>query len=564
MTDTASAREAGHEPRRRHTLRRARWLRGGQTDQVVVEETGSGPKRTEPRADIVTEPPETPAEEPLGEEGPLDVAELPDLVEVGTERDIQGWRGGRRFLHAAARWALLAALAGAAAGIGASLFIVGLDALVAAVNHVRATLPWWAIVAFPPTGAVVVGYLLWRADRVAFVSACGTDSFIDAVEEADGDIRARVPVLRMIGAWLTIGFGGSSGRECPMIYTGAGLGSTVGQLLRRVRRRLPEPLAEALDLSGADTRLLAMCGAAGALGAVFSAPFGGAIFAVEVPYRRDIDMDLFLPALVSSVTGFLVGWLLVGRQRLLVLPGLGFFRWPEWVLVGVMAVAGSLMARLFAGIFNGFHSTVRRAWREDHRIPKWLQTGLGGLLAGVVMLAFPQVYGIGLDAIRQAAAGTLFANQAVATTIMLLAAMAVAKIVASTCTVATGGVGGLLFPSLFAGAGVGAAIATAANHLWPGQFPHHAAYVLIAMSATYAAAGKVPLASLLLLCEACVNFTLALPMAVANGLAYLLSGRSTVYDVQRDQVAAARHRSYRWAIPVCILIVLFGRFVTAL
>ena len=452
---------------------------------------------------------------------------------------------------------------GSAAGVGASLFIVGLNLMIRGVDHVRNAVPWWAIVAFPPTGAVVVGYLLWRADRVAFVSACGTDSFIDAVEEAEGHIPARVPLLRIIGAWLTIGFGGSSGRECPMIYTGAGLGSTTGQLLRRARRSLPEPLARWLDLSPADTRLLALCGAAGALGAVFSAPFGGAIFAVEVPYRRDIDMDLFLPALVSSATGYLVGWLIVGRQRLLVLPNIGFFHWQEWALVAAIAVVGSLIARLFAVVFNGFHGVVRERWREDGRVPKWLQTGLGGLLAGVVMLAFPQVYGIGLEAIRGAAAGTLFANHAIGIVILLLAGMGLAKIIASTFTVASGGVGGLLFPSLFAGAGIGAAMATAAGDIWPGQFPHHAAYVLIAMSATYAAAGKVPLASLLLLCEACVNFTLALPMAVANGLAYLLSGRSTVYDVQREGVSNG-HRGYRWAIPACVAMVLIGRFFVAI
>ena len=83
------------------------------------------------------------------------------------------------------------------------------------------------------------------------------------------------------------------------------------------------------------------------------------------------------------------------------------------------------------------------------------------------------------------------------------------------------------------------------------------------MSATYAAAGKVPLASLLLLCEACVNFTLALPMAIANGLAYLLSGRSTVYDVQREGVSNG-HRGYRWAIPACVAMVLIGRYFVAI
>ncbi len=174
--------------------------------------------------------------EPIGEEANVDVETLPDLLAPDQERDVRGRVGFRRFAHASLRWAVLAAIAGLAAGVGASLFIVGLNLMIRGVDHLRNAVPWWAIVAFPPTGALVVGYLLWRADRVAFVSACGTDSFIDAVEEAEGHIPARVPLLRIIGAWLTIGFGGSSGRECPMIYTGAGLGSTTGQLLRRARQ----------------------------------------------------------------------------------------------------------------------------------------------------------------------------------------------------------------------------------------------------------------------------------------------------------------------------------------
>ena len=500
--------------------------------------------------------------EPIGEVGAIDVDQLPDLLEPDQELDLRGRTGVRLFLRAVLRWSILGASVGIVAGCGASLFIVGLTWIVSAVDHGRASLPWWSIAAFPAIGGLVVGYLLWRADRVAFVSACGTDSFIDAVEEADGRIRARVPLLRILGAWLTIGFGGSSGRECPMIYTGAGLGSTAGQVLERVRSRLPRRLARLLDLDAADTRMLALCGAAGALGAVFSAPFGGAVFAVEVPYRRDVDMDLLVPALVSSSVGYLTGLLLVGRQRLLVVPTVGVLRWPEWLLVGAIAVAASLAARGFAGIFNGFHHLVRTRVREDGRFPKWLQTGLGGLLAGVVMLAFPQVYGIGLDAIRGMASGREFAGHAVAITALLLAALGLAKMLASTFTVSTGGVGGLLFPSLFAGAAVGGSLATLAAHQWPGTFPHHAAYVLIAMSATYAAAGKVPIASLLLLCEACVNFSLALPMAVANLLAYLLSGRSTVYDVQRER-SEMPHRGYRWAVALAVLVVLFGRFVVA-
>jgi chloride channel protein, CIC family len=507
----------------------------------------------------VAEPPE-----PIGSAEPVDVDELPDLLEPGEELDVRGYLGFRRFVRAAVRWAVLASVAGVVAGIGASVFIVGLNDLIRAVNDVRSDLPWWLIFLFPTTGGFAVGYLLWRTDRVAFVSACGTDSFIDAVEEANGRISPRVPALRILGAWLTIGFGGSSGRECPMIYTGAGLGSTVGAVVERLRRRARGGLARFLELSPADTRMLALCGAAGALGAVFSAPFGGAVFAVEVPYRRDANMGFFWPALVSSFSGFGVGYLLVGRQELLRVPSVHDLRWQEWVLVLAIAVAGSFVGRLFAGVFNGFHDWVRRTFREEGRLPKWFQTGIGGLFAGLVMVAFPQVYGIGYQAIHDTADGHLFANHTAVVIVLLFAGMGLAKMLAASLTVGTGGVGGLLFPTMFTGAALGGVMATSAEHLWPGQFPHHAAYIVIAMSATYAAAGKVPIASLLLLCEATANFSLALPMAVANALAYALSGRSTVYDVQRDRSEGDHRRGYLVATAALVLIVLFGQHVVAI
>lgn len=519
----------------------------GQDDTAAKNGSEHGPE-------VAESPPE-----PIGEQQAVDVEDLPDLVDPAEELDLRGYLGIRRFLTAAARWGILAVLAGAVAGAGAALFIFGLDALIHGIDDARAALPWWTIALFPAVGGTLVGYLLWRTDRVAFVSACGTDSFIDAVEEVDGRIPARVPVVRVLGAWLTIGFGGSSGRECPMIYTGAGLGSTTGLVLERARARAPRWLAGVFDLSKADTRLLALCGAAGALGAVFSAPVGGAFFAVEVPYRRDIDVGVFWPALVSSFTGFAVGHLIVGRQRLLHLPLIGHLSSAEWVLVGAIAVAGSLVARLFAVAFNGFHAFVRRTFREDRSVPKWLQTGIGGIGAGLIMLAFPQVYGIGIGAIRDIASGRLFTGHAAATAALLFAGLGLAKIAASTFTVGSGGVGGLLFPSMFVGASLGGVATSIARAIDPSAFPHGAAYVLIAMSATYAAAGKVPIASMLLLVEATVSAALVVPMAAANGVAYLLSGRSTVYDVQRERATANQRRGYPLALAVAGIAVLAFR-----
>ena len=180
------------------------------------------------------------------------------------------------------------------------------------------------------------------------------------------------------------------------------------------------------------------------------------------------------------------------------------------------------------------------------------------------MVAFPQVYGIGYQAIRDTVDGRLFTGHTLAAAALLFAGMGVAKMVTASFTVGSGGVGGLLFPAMFTGAALRRGGRHHRQRTWPGEFPHHAAYVLIAMSATYAAAGKVPIASLLLLCEATANFSLALPMALANVLAYTLSGRSTVYDVQRERSEGDHRRGYLIAVAVAVVIVLFGQHVAAI
>ena len=205
--------------------------------------------------------------------------------------------------------------------------------------------------------------------------------------------------------------------------------------------------------------MLALCGAAGALGAVFSAPFGGAIFAVEVPYRRDANMGFFWPALVSSFTGFGVGYAIVGRQQLLKAP-----------IVGHLAVAGvgaggrdrRGRVRLSAGCSPpcSTASTTRapgvpRRGRADSEVVP--DRHRRAAAAGLVMVAFPQVYGIGYQAIRDTASGRLFTGHTLAVAALLFAGMGVAKMVAASFTVGTGGVGGLLFPAMFTGAALGGA-----------------------------------------------------------------------------------------------------------
>lgn len=414
------------------------------------------------------------------------------------------------------KWSILGGLTGISGGLAASAFVWLLGASGKAVSGIARTLPaTWLVALIPCLGGIAVGALKTWLSPETFESSSSTDRAIDAVHQTGGHLPRRTPVVTALTSTITLSTGGSAGREGPTVLIGAGVGSLVAELVDRLglHRRL------GFRFSEEDVRVLAICGMAAGLGAVFRAPIGAALFAIGVLYVYGMDADHLAPTLVSSLTAYIVFSLFYGFEPMFRAPftwDIDLFDIAMVLLIGVVSsLAGMAYIRVFYGLFRRF-----RRWRA----PEWLKPAIGGLAVGVIGLAMPRVLGIGHETIQDMIDYRIGA--------WALVLLAVAKMLATSLTIGSGGAGGDMAPALFIGAAIGGAIGSAATSLFPDMAAHPALYVIAGMGAVYSSVSKVPLATAILLCESTRNYTLILPLVIADIAASLVSGDQTIYESQ--------------------------------
>ena len=345
----------------------------------------------------------------------------------------------------------------------------------------------------------------------------GTDSVIRAYHRMKGVVRKRVIALKALTAALTIGTGGSAGQEGPVAQVGAGIGSSV---------------SNALGLSDRDRRLFLLSGASAGVGAMFCSPLGGALFAPEVLYKReDIEGDALVPCIIASIFAYATFAAISGVHRVVEIPPEVFenlhFSDPKELLVylvlGVVCTgAGWLYTRVFYG--------VDRIAGNAKRIPKALRPALGGLLLGLTALAIsPMVDGGGIffggyGLIKSAISGEL--------AISALIILVLAKILATSFTISSGGSGGVFAPALAIGALLGAAVGQGAHELMPGLVEHPGAFALVGMGGFFAGVAKVPIASVVMVSEMTGGYDLLAPLMLVAVVHLMLSRGWTMYQAQ--------------------------------
>jgi CIC family chloride channel protein len=414
------------------------------------------------------------------------------------------------------KWSIVGGLTGAAGGLAAVVFVWLLDTLDAGFGTLRDSLPsLWLLPLVPALGGLIVGLLRWRLAPEAFESPGATDRAIDAIHAEGGWLPKRTPLVTMITSAVTLASGGSAGREGPTVLIGAGIGSGVARVIRKLG--LPRRLG--FTFTTADVRILAICGIAAGLGAVFRAPVGAALYAIGVLYVYGMEDDHLLPALVCSLTSYLVFSAFYGFEPMFRAPEAWAFEVFDLGVVLVIGVAASIVGVTYIRVFYGMFRRFQRL-----EIPVWLKPALGGLLLGLLALAMPRVLGMGYGAIQDAIDYRIGA--------WTLLALVAAKIVATSLTIGSGGAGGDMAPSLFIGAMLGGLVGTVALSLFPDASAHPALYVIAGMGAVYASVAKVPLATAILLCESTRNFTLIVPLVIANTAAAFASGTHTIYASQ--------------------------------
>jgi CIC family chloride channel protein len=330
----------------------------------------------------------------------------------------------------------------------------------------------------------------------------GTDSVIEAIHRKGARIRSAVPIVKMIASTLIIGTGGSAGKEGPIALTGAGFASV---------------LSDKLGLTLPERRLMVLSGMAGGLSAVFKAPLGSMIFALEVPYRRDMELEAIVPIAISSVTAYAIAVYVEGVGRIFSLVPLHFISLayiPHFVLLGVIL---GLFARFYVRIFYGV-----RDWFKSLRISPYLKPALGAIIASGIIILAPQAIGQGYPWAQSAIYGRLPLE------VLLIGALA--KILATSFSIGSGGSGGVFAPTITVGGFVGGAMGL----LFSNDPQVIAAFTIVGMISFLAGAGKVPLAAIVMVAEMTGGYQLIVHALAAVTLAYLSSGSETIYEKQVD------------------------------
>ncbi|WP_284740357.1 chloride channel protein [Amycolatopsis sp. RTGN1] len=427
----------------------------------------------------------------------------------------------------------LAVLIGAGAGLGAIVF----RWLITTFTHLfsgqadyadagRAAHPWlpelgpWFLLLAPVVAGLIYGPLVYKFAPEA--RGHGVPEVMYAVAERGGRIPAQVSAVKALASALTIGSGGSVGREGPIVQIGSALGSTLGRLTRLPESRL---------------RVLVACGAAGGIAATFNAPLAGPFFAMEL-ILRDFAAESFGAVVLASVTASVVGRAAFGNTAFLDLPPFTLHNPVEYLLFVVLGVVVGACGVLFTRVLYWVEDFCDWVWRG----PEWLRPAVGGVFLGGLLLVLPQMYGVGYPVLQNAVEGKYL--------IGFLLLLLVGKIVATGLTIGIGGSGGVFAPSLFIGAMGGTAFGIVVHAWLPSLTASPGVYGLIGMGAAFAGAARAPITAVIVLFELTGQYTIILPMLTAIVIATATSralSRDTIYTLKlrRRGVDLDRHPQER-------------------
>ncbi len=367
----------------------------------------------------------------------------------------------------------------------------------------------WAILLLPAAGALVAGLI--SAKIAPDTKGHGTDDVIKSFHKQNGNISLKTAIAKIFATIFVIGSGGSAGREGPIAQIGAGFASFFGRKMKVPAR---------------DRRIMLISGAGAGISAIFGAPLGGAIFAVEVMYRnQDMESEALIPSIISSIVSFSLFRAVFGKEHLFNISGVFFesaYELVPYTLLGVIcAVVGVLYVKTFYSISGRF---------KKMKIKEVLKPAVGGFLVGAMGIFFPQVLAGGYGYIQMAFDGLLPLN--------ILIILVVGKILATSFTIGSGGSGGVFAPSLFIGAMLGGSVGGVFQHVFPPEWmPVQAAFVVVGMGGFFAGVARVPLSSLFMVMEMTGGYELLVPMMLVASTAFLLNRKPfTLYREQAKSI----------------------------
>ena len=424
------------------------------------------------------------------------------------------------------KWVILASVIGAVAGLGAVVFY---EALRLATHFFLGTLGGyhvptpggegnaagsagysrpWAIPLVVALGGLLSGLLVftWAPEAEGH----GTDAAIDAVHHNPRGIRLRAVIVKILASALTIGSGGSGGREGPTAQISAGFGSLLARLF---------------DLSHEDGRIAVSIGIGSGIGAIFSAPLGGAVLAADIVYRDDFEYEALLPGVFASIIAYAIFGGVFGYQPLFAIPGGYHFDHPLQLVW--FAIIGILAGGIGLAYSKSFYAVVDLSHRS--RLTRQLRPALAGLLVGFIALGLPEVLGTGYGWVQKGLAGEMLH-----TPLIIVLALPLARIVATSLSIGSGGSGGVFGPGMVIGAFTGLAVWRILEPIAPAVGHDPAPFVIVGMMAVFGGISRAPLAVMLMVAEMTGSISLLAPGMVAVAIAWFIVRRSddSIYRAQ--------------------------------
>jgi CIC family chloride channel protein len=366
------------------------------------------------------------------------------------------------------------------------------------------SLAWFRTLLVPAGGAFLVGLIIYFFSKEA--KGHGVPEVMEAISLRNGIIRPRVVLGKVVASAITIASGGSVGREGPIVQIGASIGSTIGQIFKLSRKRM---------------ETLVGCGAAAGIAAAFNAPIAGAMFSVEI-LLGDFTVSQFTPIVIASVSATVVSRIFFGNSPAFTVPEYELIHPLELVPYALLGVLAGFVAILFVKALYLMEDRF-----DSLKIPDFYKTTIGGLMIGAIGIFFPQIFGVGYEAMDQALLGKMGMG--------LLLALVFLKIIASSITLGSGSSGGIFAPSLFMGAMTGGFFGNILHNIFPHITAGPGAYALVAMSAVVGAATQAPITAILIMFEMTGDYKIILPLMIATTISSFMTSklqRGSIYTIK--------------------------------
>lgn len=406
-------------------------------------------------------------------------------------------------------WALaiVAGLSGGLVGIAFRTIIGALQYLWVGTSSERiltslASLPWWAVIAAPAFGGLLVGIILhfWHPSG----RAGGVADVIEARAHSTENLNLKNATIGTAISAITLGFGGSAGREGPVVFYAAAVSKALFRFF---------------ELPPSARRTMLACGVAAAIAASFNAPIAGVLFAHEVILGH-FAMSAFVPLVIAAVFAAIISRAWFGEAPAFLVPDFTIASYWEIPAFALLGITCAIVAILFQS------SLIGTDWISRHiKMPIMLRPVAGGMLVGMIALLFPQILGVGYEATDAALSGSL--------DLKLMIALIAAKTAATAITLGSRMGGGVFSPALYLGAMTGGAFGLIAASIFPDLASSQGLYAIIGMGAVAAAVLGAPISTVVMIFELTGGFAfsiaLLLAVSVATGLTQLAMGRSFFY-----------------------------------